>query len=84
MRVHLVFQGPDGRIEAEILGRSSEFAELVDPEDASVLHAEAFAMHGAEWIIESVEVGQHLTQVRCVPATTVSERAVPAQEFGRP
>jgi len=60
--------GLDGEIETEVLGRAGEFAELIDPEDGSVLHSGVFVLNGAEWIIESVATSEHHVRVICVPA----------------
>jgi hypothetical protein len=75
MRSLLVFKGADGNIEAEVLGRRYEFAELVDPDDGSVRHTEPFSMNGAEWMIESVAATEDLIRVICVPAAE-SRRAL--------
>jgi hypothetical protein len=62
----LTFQEPDGRVLVEILGRADDVADLVDPNDGSVLHSEPFAMHGGEWTIGSVTVTDGLIRVDCV------------------
>jgi hypothetical protein len=64
-RSHLTFQESDGRIRVEILGSSDDFADLVDPEDGSVVHDGPFAMHGGEWKIERVTVTEDLIRVFC-------------------
>ena len=67
----LRFHEPDGRIRVEMLSSSDDFADLVDPNDGSIRHAEPFAMHGGEWRIESVIVTGDLIRIDCV--STVSK-----------
>jgi hypothetical protein len=71
----LTFRDPDGRLYAETLGRDSDFAELVDPDDGSVRHAGPFVMHGREWQIESVNVTDTLIRVMCVLTSATVEEA---------
>jgi hypothetical protein len=71
----LTFEEPDGRIRVEMLGSSDDFADLVDPHDGAIRHSEPFAMHGAEWTIESVTVTEQLTRIRCVSTAEARPRA---------
>ena len=66
----LTFQGSDGRVGVEMLAPATDFADLVDPNDGSVLHLESFAMHGGEWKIESVTVADDLIRIGCISAAT--------------
>ena len=86
MRPLLQFKGLDGEIEAEVLGRAGEFAELVDLEDCSVLHSGVFFLNGAEWIIESVTASEYFVRVICVPAGAPSQLngRIPAPQNSRP
>jgi hypothetical protein len=47
------------------LGPSNGFADLVDPEDGSVVHDGPSAMYGGEWRIERVTVTDDLIRVFC-------------------
>jgi hypothetical protein len=71
-RALLSFKGLDGRVHTEVLGRLGEFAELVDPEDGSVSHAEPFVMNGAEWVIQDVTITDDFVRISCVPAHAVA------------
>jgi hypothetical protein len=62
----LTFQEPDGRVRIEILGSGDDVADLVDPNDGSLIHSEPFVMHGGEWRVASVTVTQDLIRVECV------------------
>jgi hypothetical protein len=62
----LTFLEPDGRVSVEILGCADDVADLVDPNDGSVIHSEPFAMHGGEWRISGVTVTEDLIRVECV------------------
>lgn len=62
----LTFLEPDGRVSVEILGCADDVADLVDPNDGSVLHTETFAMHGGEWTIGSVTVTDDLIRIECL------------------
>jgi hypothetical protein len=64
----LTFREPNGRVSVEILGSADDVADLVDPNDGSVLHNETFAMHGGEWTIGSVTITDDLIRVECVSA----------------
>jgi hypothetical protein len=57
------------------LGPSNGFADLVDPEDGSVVHDGPSAMYGGEWRIERVTVTDDLIRVFC--------RSTRARVFGR-
>lgn len=65
-RVWLSFHEPDGHVGIEILGSGDDFADLVDPNDGTVLHAGSFAMHGGEWRVESVTVTEDLIHIECI------------------
>ena len=77
----LTLQGADGRIRTEVLGRDDDFAELVDPNDLSVLHPEPFAMYGDEWTIDSVMVTGDLIRITCLAAATRSEDRAPRRRI---
>ena len=66
-------------ISFEILGSASDFAELVDPDDGSILHAGPFVMNGREWRIDGVSVTEELVRIDCVAATTDSHSIVPGR-----
>ena len=64
-RSHLTFQEADGHVRVEVLGLGDDFADLVNPDDGSVVHEGPFAMHGGEWQIESVTVTEDLIRISC-------------------
>jgi hypothetical protein len=64
-RSFLRFHEPDGHVRVELLGSADDFADLVDPNDGSIRHSEAFAMHDGVWRIESVTVTEDLIRIEC-------------------
>jgi hypothetical protein len=74
----LRFHEPDGQVRIEMLGSADDFAELVDPNDGSVLHSEPFAMHGGEWRIENVTVTEDMIRVECISTAAQVQVSPPA------
>jgi hypothetical protein len=69
----LTFRESDGSVSVEILGSTEDFADLVDPNDGSVLHTESFAMHGGEWRIASVTLTEEMMHIECVAASMLEQ-----------
>lgn len=65
----LTCRDPDGQVFFEVLASGSAFAELVDPDDATIIHSGPFAMNGREWKIDKVTVSQDIVRIECVPLT---------------
>jgi len=77
-RYWLTFREPDGEVRVEMLGSADDFAELVDPNDGSVLHSEPFAMHGGEWRIENVTVTEDMIGIECISTAAQVQFSSPA------
>ena len=73
----LTFREPNGRVSVEILGSADDVADLVDPNDGSVLHGETFAMHGGEWTIGTVTVTDDLIRIECLSTAEQSRFSPP-------
>ena len=74
----LRFHEPDGQVRIEMHGSADDFAELVDPNDGSVLHSEPFEMHGGEWRIENVTVTEDAIRIECISTTAHVQSGQPA------
>jgi hypothetical protein len=74
----LRFQEPDGQVRIEMLGSADHFADLVDPNDGSVLHSEPFALHGGEWRIENVTVTEDAIRIECISTAAQVQSGQPA------
>ncbi len=80
-RALVTFKRTDGTIQAEILAKADEFAELVDARNGEVLHREPFVLNGDEWIVHEVSVSEDMLLITCLAASS-GERTQVARRTG--